>query len=187
MRCWKEKSLSCLGHGGWASHRWWKNGVNWGGQVSTPSQMRAWSNWGAGITPSQVREWSELGGRHHPITDEGVEWTGGQASPHHRWGSGVNWGGRRPPAPGASPFLCAACSFYKESGLVPLVPGRQWKEIMQGKTETDRAGNEQVRGQQLINTYQDFMGWWNTKDVLLSTGEDLGKKHTSCLSCGGGF
>ena len=39
-------------------------------------------------SPSQMREWSELGVRC-------------------------------PSAPGASPFLCATCSFYKESGLAP--------------------------------------------------------------------
>ena len=54
-------------------------------------------------TPSQMREWSELGGA-------GVHL-------HHRGGSEL--GVRCPPAPGASPFLCATCSFYKESGLAP--------------------------------------------------------------------
>ena len=166
-------------------------GVEWAGgrgQESTTSQMREWSELWVWCPPPlhEIVEWAEREGVH-PITDERVEWT---------------WGGRCPPpsqmrewtggqvSTSTRGFSVSLCNMQLLQGIracSSLLPGRHWKEFFLAKTEANRAANGQVRGQQLVDTYQDLLGWWNTKDVLLSTVEGLGGRLTSCLSCRGGF
>lgn len=190
----------CLPH-----HRW-GSGVNWGlgvfritdervewtdrvgGRCPSPSLIREWSELRVRCLPPlhEIVEWAEREGVH-PITDERVEWT---------------WGGRCPPpsqmrewtggqvSTSTRGFSVSLCNMQLLQGIracSSLLPGRHWKEVILAKTEANRAANGQVRGQQLVDTYQDLLGWWNTKDVLLSTVEGLGGRLTSCLSCRGGF